>query len=653
MNALKFSILSIILLAGLNGFSQNDKKNLKNAERHIQYEEYAQAIPELEKAINLNSSNAESRFLMGMCLFITHKKAAAEVHLRKAYQLNPEVSNELNYYYAQSLHYTLKFDEAIVMYKRALANFSPKDVEYEKIQRAIKNCEYGKESVKKPNGAKIVNVGVAINSAFSEHSPVITADESMMIFTSRRPGNTGSAADGSYHDEDIYMTEKVNDKWTKPVNLGKPINTKDHDASIGLTPDGQKMYIYKNPPGNGDIFECELKGSTWSSPRNMGSPINTKSYETTVSISFDGKTLFFASDRPGGYGDLDIYMTVLQKDGKWTEPKNMGPKINTALAEDAPFYHPNGRTLFFSSDGHESIGGYDIFKTELDEKGNWSQPENLGYPINTPDDDIYFVLSADGKHGYYSSAKENGFGEKDIYQIIMPVDPPPVKAEVKDTTAKVVKTKPVAINTLTILKGTVNESVSSKPVEASIKVIDNTKNLMIAEFNSNSSTGKYLVSLPSGKNYGIQVEAEGYLFHTENVDIPLARGFQEIIKNIELKKIEIGSSIVLRNIFFDHDAATLRPESVSELERLRKLLTDVPNLVIEISGHTDDVGSDTYNQKLSERRAQAVVKYLVDNGVIESRLQAIGYGEAQPIESNDGPEGRQNNRRTEFKILKN
>ena len=265
---------------------------------------------------------------------------------------------------------------------------------------------------------------------------------------------------------------------------------------------------------------------------------------------------------------------------------------------------------------------------------SWSRPKNLGYPINSPDDDVFFVVSASGRHAYYSSVQKEGFGKRDLYMITF-IDPP---------------TEPIEPQ-LTLLKGIITDAVTGAKIGARMELIDNELNVVVADFESNSTTGKYLVSLPSGKNYGIVVNAEGYLFHSENVNIPASYGYQEVEKNIALNKLAAGSKIVLNNIFFDFDMATLRPESTAELNRLLKLINDNTSMIIEISGHTDNKGSDTYNQKLSENRAKAVVVYLTEKGINKERLQFKGYGEIEPMASNETEEGQQLNRRIEFKIL--
>ena len=428
--------------------------------------------------------------------------------------------------------------------------------------------------------------------------------------------------------------------------------------SVGVSPDGQKLFVYKFKKNDGgDIYVCELKGDEWSKPRQLGKNINTEYHESSASFSYDGRTMYFVSDRPdAGYGGRDIYMNKLLfpdlkvgKKGRWGKAINLGPIINTEYNEEGVFMHPDGKTLYFSSTGHNTMGGYDIFKSVY-ENGRWGKPENLGYPINTPDDDIFFTISGSGKHGYYSSVKKEGFGEKDIYKITFLGPEKQVVLNTEDNllaslAAPVSETviEPVLeINAvaLTILKGIIKDAITLKPVEASIELADNEENEIIADFTSNSTTGKYLVSLPAGKNYGIAVKAEGYLFHSENFDIPKSAGFKEITKDIELKKVAVGSKIILKNIFFDFDKATLRPESSNELERLTKLLNDVPTLKIEISGHTDNRGSDDYNQKLSAKRAQAVVNYLIGKQIDKNRLVSKGYGESVPIETNDTEIGR-------------
>jgi len=464
--------------------------------------------------------------------------------------------------------------------------------------------------------------------------------------------------DNQYY-EDIYMTTNQSGTWSAPVNMGKPVNSDMHDATVGLSPDGQKLFIYKGDNG-GDIFQCDLDGDKWSKPDRLNKNINTIYHESSASFSYDLKTIYFVSDRPGGYGGSDIYMSKLDAKGRWGEAVNLGPTINTPYDEEGVFMMPDGKTMYFSSRGHKTMGDYDIFKTTF-ENGRWSEPENIGYPINTPEQDVFFTISGSGKHGYYASAIAGGCGDRDIYVItFLGVEKPLTNNNEDNLLAN--KTEPISetvieptvlikSTNLTILKGVVMDEKTKDPIKAEIVLTDNVKNEVLATFESNSKTGKYLVSLPSGKNYGIAVKAENYLFHSENFDIPAVTGYQEVNKDILLKRFEVGTKIVLNNIFFDYGKSTLRPESYAELGILLKLMNDIPTLKIEISGHTDNKGAADFNQKLSESRAKSVVDYLISKGIDATRMTFKGYGFTQPIATNATEEGRQMNRRTEFKVL--
>lgn len=482
----------------------------------------------------------------------------------------------------------------------------------------------------------ISNLGKEVNSAFPDYAPVISADATLLIFTSRRPVTDREKEKHKQSKENIYSStySETRKKWNNATILGEIVNQPGrHNSAIALSNDGQRMLLYRDDEyGNGDIWESELHGKDWSIPVKLPEPINSQNHEPSASISPDGRTIYFVSSRDGGQGGLDIWMCRQDENDKWGKAENLGDVINTSSDEEGVFIHPDGKTLYFSSKGHKSTGGYDIFKSVF-EKGKWSKPENLGTYINTPGDDVYFVLTADGKTGYYSSEKKGGLGKNDLYSItFIPLE----------------KQKGPQ---LTLLKGTITDEITGTPLESKIVIKDIEKNETVTTIKSNSTTGKYLVSLPSDKNYGITVNSVGYLFHSENVNIPLSTGYQEIIKDIQLKKIEVGKKIVLNNIFYDFDKATLRTESVSELERMVQLMTENSTIKIELSSHTDNIGSDEYNIKLSQARAQSVVDYLISKDINKDRLIAKGYGESTPIATNETDEGRQLNRRTEFKIL--
>ncbi len=635
---------------------------------------FRQAVTFYEEAYRYNGNNAELNYKLGVCYMRDAQTDKAEEVLQKAIKKNSSVAPDAYYLLGKAYHNNYKFDEAIQTFTEFINKYQPtRDDNYDKkiiakANRRIEECNSAKELVAKPTRVFIDNLGPAINTKYPEYGPVITTDESMIVFTSRREGTTGDErdeADFQYY-EDLYVAYKDDQgRWRNAVNM-RDLNTDGHDASIGLSYDGQLLYTYNGTP-TGTILYSELDGEEWSKPKELSKHINTKYHETSASVSSDGKYFYFVSDREKddfgvkSYGGKDIYYCKKTEKGKWGKVRNLGAGINTQYNEEACFIHPDGVTMYFSSEGYNSMGEYDIFKTVKDSAGNWSEPQNLGYPVNTPDKDVFFVMAGSGRYGYYSTVRETGYGSQDIYRITF-LGPEKLMVEALEDnlmaslnatiTDKVVEQE-VEIETvrLTLLKGTVTDAISGEFIKADIEIVDNEKNEVVTTTNSNSSTGKYMISLPSGKNYGISVKADGYLFHSENFNIPAATGYQEVIKDVILSKVGVGTKIVLKNIFFDYNKSTLRSESYPELERLKKLLEAYPEMRIEIGGHTDNRGSLKYNTDLSQARAKAVVDYLVSVGISASRLEFKGYAYLQPIDTNDTDEGRQNNRRVEFKVL--
>ncbi len=631
---------------------------------------YEAAIPHYLVAYQLNPSNAQLNYRLGTAYLGSAFKTKALQYLESAGQLNARIDPQLPYNLGRALHLNAKWDQAREAYQQALPAAQEKNspVSVADVRKRMDECQTGKELMTKPVRVFIDNLGPEVNSRFAEYCPVITADEGQMFFTSRRDITTGAKMDpdlGDYFEDIYFSTQTDKEKWSSAKNLGKPLNSDGHDATVGISPDGQKLLTYLQNNA-GDLYECTLEGAQWSAPVPLSKKINTPDHESSASYAPDGNSLFFVSNKEdgGSQGGHDIYQIGLATGkgrGKAQEAVNLGPTINTRYNEEAVFIHPDGKTMYFSSEGHNTMGGYDIFKSVY-ANGKWGAPENLGWPINTPDDDVFFVISASGRHGYYSSARADGLGSRDIYRITFlgPEKPPMLNTEDNLLASRAAPLREsnvaaaVAVSSaqVTILKGVVTDALSKQPLEAEIEVIDNARNEVIASFKSNSTTGRYLVSLPSGVNYGIVVRKEGYLFHSENFDIPASSSFQEVVKNVALNKLAVGNKIVLRNIFFDFDKATLRPESQSELERVYKLMAEeVPTLKIELSGHTDDRGNAAYNQDLSERRAKAVVDYLTKKGISADRLKTAGYGLTQPMVPNTNAANRQLNRRTEFKIL--
>jgi outer membrane protein OmpA-like peptidoglycan-associated protein len=652
---------------------KDNKDGLKNAQREIKAGDeayladpprYTAALPHYLEAQQFNPDNAELNVKIGECYLHSGTKALALSYLQHAQTLAPVNDSRTHYQLARALHLNAKWAAAIKEYQMSTPIGGSKaadgelTVTAEDLSRRIRECHNGQELQKHPARVFVDNAGPEVNSPYSDYGPLVAADEATMLFTSRRPSGPNAPKDpaGDSYFEDIYQTTAQGKKWSPAANLGSPVNSKGHDATVGLAPDGQRLLVYADGSG-GDLQESNLKGTVWEKPQSLGNRINSKYHESSASYSPDGRYLYFVSDKPeGGRGGHDIYKVDLQGN---KPAQNLGATINSPYGEEAVFMMPDGKTMCFSSEGHNSMGGYDIFKSVY-ENGKWSEPENLGWPINTPDDDVFFVTSASGRHGYYSSDRPGGLGGKDIYRItFLGPEKPPMLSEENQLLAS--RLEPitqtalappvyVATSKVTILKGTVTDAVTKQPLEANIDLIDNTSGQSIATFHSNATSGKYLVSLPSGTNYGIVVRQDGYLFHSENFDLPADAVYAEVVKDIPLKKLEVGVVIVLSNIFFDTGKATLRPESTAELERLQKLLTEQPTIKLEMSGHTDNVGKPLANKDLSQRRAQAVVTYLTQHGIAADRLTAAGYGDTRPVALNTTKAGRQINRRTEFKV---
>ena len=658
-------------------FFKENKDGLKEAKSNIELgdQKYLMgptfmrdALPYYEKANTFNPSSSELNMKIGECYLVAGDKVNSLKHLEKALTLNPSLDPRSHYLLGQAYHLNMQWDKAITEYGKYQATVvkSGDPRLLEELKRRTGNCSNGKILEKQPIRVFIDNLGKSINTEYNEYGAVISADESVLMFTARKPDSQGGKMDEYLNEnfEDIYISTKSDDgSWTKATNLPKPINTEDHDAVSGLSADGQKLIIYLGRKNNGDLFESKLQGTVWGEPESFGKNINTKDYhESSAAYSPDGNSLYFVSDKPGGIGQHDIYVSVKDVKGNWGEAKNLGAIVNTQFNEEGVYMHPDGKTLFFGSEGHNSMGGYDIFKTVYDvTKQAWGKPENIGFPVNTPDNDVFFVTSADGRHGYYTSINNSEKMRRDLY-IITFLGPEKqmvlnnednLLASANAPISEIVIAPVIEVKEaqLTILKGVIRDALTKAPLEAEIEIVDNQANSVIATFKSNSTSGKYLVSLPAGKNYGIAVKKTDYLFHSENFDIPATAAFQEVEKDVDLKNLAVGKKIVLKNIFFDTDKATLRPESTNELERLIKLMNDVPSLKIELSGHTDSQGADDYNQGLSERRAKAVTDYLTKAGISADRLKAAGYGETRPIATNENAAGRQLNRRTEFEVL--
>ncbi|HEX8515516.1 MAG TPA: OmpA family protein [Bacteroidia bacterium] len=653
---MKTKLLTIFLFINVSlviGRETDFNLKFERARESYKAGNFFEALPMYLELYNSDTTNANMSYMVGDCYMRARSgKANALPYLEKAILSVSPVYKEgvpternapllAHKLLGDAYHIHSKFDKALAayqVYKQEMQRHKRKDnINMKDADRKIEMCFTGKELMSKPVRVKIENMKKALNSPYGDYSPVITADQSSMIFTSRRKESTGGKTyDGGRFYEDIYISRYNDSTWSVAENIGTPINTEENEASVGLSPDGQEILIYKDDNGDGNIYSTTLDGDVWTTPVKLNSNINSKSWEPSAFISADGHFIYFTSDRTGGFGKRDLYVSEKTANGDWGKAVNMGGLINTAFDEDAPFIHPDGITLFFSSNGHNTMGGFDVFYSELSDANKWQAPVNVGYPVNSPDDDIFYVVSADKKKAYYSSFKEGGYGEKDNY-VISFLD------EQKSP--------------LVLVKGQIKDTEGNVPQGVMITVTDNETGKVIGVYNPNKKTGQYLFVLTAGKNYNIAYEADGYLFYSENREVPKKANYYAVYKDIQLPPVTVGSRMVLNNIFFDFDKSTLRTTSNVELRNILKFLTKYPKVVIEISGYTDSKGATEYNQKLSAERAQAVVTYLAGKGIASSRMVPKGYGESSPDASNsnkdgsDNPEGRQMNRRVELKII--
>ena len=487
----------------------------------------------------------------------------------------------------------------------------------------IATADFRLQAMQHPVDFQLQNMGPRINSAADEYLPALTVDGQEMIFTRRTDS------------EDFFRTTLQQGQWSQATRLGEPINTPDNEGAQCLSQDGRLLFFTAcgraDGAGRCDLYLCTRKGGQWGKPRNLGAPVNTSAWESQPSFSIDGRTLYFVSDRKGGYGGLDIWKSVFTDEG-WSAPVNLGPNINTAGDEMSPFIHYDDRTLYFASNGHIGMGGQDLFVARLQDDGSWGQPTNLGYPINTPKDETNLIVSADGLTAYYSSDREGGYGRQDLYTFPLPAEARPLVT--------------------LCMKGTVSDAATGQKVSAQIQVIDLQTGEAVAATTSDGRTGAYMVSLPAATNYAIHASAKGYLFHSQNIDLaPGTTVWREIDASIALSRIESGQLIALRNVFFATGKSDLLPASQVELDKVAALLKANPTIGVELGGHTDNVGSAEDNLRLSQARAEAVMRYLVGQGIEAQRLTPKGYGESRPVADNATEEGRQQNRRTELKIL--
>jgi len=617
------------------------------------------AIKEFSKAIKASKVVFIDALIQRSAAYYDSEEfTKAEIDFEKVHAIDPMYRTLVVYKLAKTEMILKKFPEAIAHFKEYQTLETKKVTLLEKAKKLQEECELLSKALNSAVLFDPIKLSINVNTKEAEYFPALTADQQTMIFTRLVRGQ-----------EDLFMSKKIGDDWTLARPLSD-INTPGNEGAQSISANG-KFIVFtacNRPDGIGgcDLYFSEVLNGRWTKAKNIGEPINTKGWESQPSVSADGRVLYFSKAPDGTSRSRDIYYSMRDMSGKWSKPKSLGPNINSKDTEQSPFIHPDGLTLYFSSNGWPGLGKHDLFYSRKDNNGEWGNPVNLGYPINsTASESASMIVSLDGKTAYFASdkgsiddkisdgnkeANKNSDskidyldGMPDIYQFELYEEARP---------------QPV-----TYVRAKVVDIKSERPLVAQVEFV----NLNSGKIHSASVTdieGDFLVCLPLGFNYALNVNKEKYLFHSENFALTDKNKDQPFFLDIALRKIPtapivgtttdlpISEPIILKNVFFDTGSANLRSESFTELEKLKQLLLDYPAMEIEISGHTDDVGSDQANQKLSEDRAHAVYDYLIGHEIQKSRLSYKGFGESQPIGSNESEEGRQENRRTEFVIIR-
>lgn len=468
------------------------------------------------------------------------------------------------------------------------------------------------------------NLGDSINTIHLEYFPSLTIDGKSMVFTRRINS-----------DEDFYVSNFINGSWSKARPIEGRVNTNLNEGAQNISQDGEWLVFtgcnYPEGLGSCDLYiSYKTKSGKWTEPQNLPGVINSEFWESSPCLSPDKRDLYFSSNRTGGFGGKDIWVSHQNANGRWTEPVNLGPVINTSSDEGCPFIHADNQTLYFNSNGHAGYGATDLFLSRKKDDLNWSTPQNLGYPINTIDDEGSLIVASNGKTAYYASDGADTKGGLDIYSYQLP-----------DSSR--------AAKTLWV-NGKVFDKKTGEGLPSLVELFEVNSSRMVSRLQTDEN-GHYLITLPVGKDYVLNVNRKNYLFYSDHFSLPSNQVDTSFYVDIPLQPIETGASIVLKNIFFDSKKWELKPGSQTELNKVVQLLNDNPALKIEITGHTDNIGNPADNLILSENRAKSVVKYLIANGIAPGRLMSKGYGETRPIAPNNSEENRAQNRRTELKVL--
>ncbi len=627
---------SLLCDAQRSDYSTGSRRAIKFYEEAVNYiarRQLMEALGMLQQAIAKDESfieaHLEAAFVYKMMNNVERQKKHLNAVLKHAQ--HPQQYKNVYYSLGEANFLLQEYDSAITLLEYFLSFPTADPRIIPEAQKIIKNAEFAREAIKEPVDFDPVKLPEIINSGPLQYFPVLTADEKAMYFT-RREGHQ------PYFDEDIYVARK-NDKeeWTEPGPISSTINTDYNEGTCTISAD-ERVLIFTNCMGRRGFGSCDLfisyrEGTDWSRPVNMGENINSRHWDSQPSLSADGRKLYFVSERPGGQGNRDIWMSYTNEQGRWQPAINLGPSINTPADDVSPFIHVNGQTLYYASKGLLGFGGYDLYSTEY-KNGVWTEPKNLGYPVNTPEDQVSLFVAANGKRAYYSldSYTRQGFPISMIYYFDLPEEISVSKRSYYVT-------------------GTILDDETREPLKARVELMDVDENELISRIYSDSIFGEYTMVLTEGFDYALYVDKEGYIFESRHFSLPEGSDYEPIRMDFFLKKTRAGAIATLNNLFFDVDKYELKTRSITELEKIMTYMKKYPDMTIEIRGHTDNTGSAEYNMELSIKRAEAVYNYLTDHGIDPERLTYEGFGQTKPAFPNDTEENRSRNRRIEFMVL--
>ncbi len=631
------SIAALLSEAQESQVSSQNKKALKlyrSAEAAFLTGSWEIAELSLKKAIKKDPEFVEAWLLLGDAYSETGKMQEAVDAYKQALKIDSSFF-PYAYYIIGNLEFKQgNYESALDAYKSFIASKGIPENEISEAAEKIKRTETALRISKNPLLVDPVNLGDKINSASDEYVNFVDEDITQLYLT-KKEANHANATDGNPFKENFYTAFLHDGAWDSLTRFNLTVNQQRNIGGMSFSIDRKQIYFtgcsWPENYGSCDLYQIVKTGNNWGRAHNLGTPVNTVSWDSQPFLSSDGKTLYFTSRRQGGIGGSDIWMSEKQADGNWGMPVNLGNNINTSGNEMAPYIHADTKTLYFSSDTHAGLGGYDLFMSKKDENGEWSKAKNLGSPVNTKENELNIFISMDASKAWISSDREGGKGGFDIYELetVASIQPEPV----------------------VYVKGRVVDQITRKPLQALVELTNIDKQEIVVSATSDPINGSFFIPLYPGVNYAFHINKKGYLFYSEHMNLTDTLSYRPINKTFELTPLQKGNSFVLHNIFFDFDKYTLKPSSYTELELLANMLKNNSEIHIRINGHTDNVGSDDYNRQLSENRARAVYNYLMQEGIDADRLTYKSYGATKPVSSNDTPEGRAANRRTEIEIL--